>query len=94
MDHIRAFIATPLPDSIKAYLGHIQKQLKSKSLPNASWLKPASMHLTLKFLGTVNTGDIKIIRKCMETTVSHIPQFTLVATHLYINIGCEITTDK
>ncbi len=82
MDYIRAFIAIPLPDSIRIYLAHLQKQLKSNNLPKASWPKPDSMHLTLKFLGNVKPSDIKTIQKCMEKSVSYIPQFSLVATSI------------
>ncbi len=82
MNHIRAFIAIPLPDPIKTHLGQFQKQLKSKILLKASWPKPNSMHLTLKFLGNVDTGDIKTIQECMEMAVSNIPQFSLSATSI------------
>ncbi len=90
MSYIRAFIAIPLPDSIKTYLGHVQNQLKARNLFKASWSKSASMHLTLKFLGNINTGDIKTIQKCIETAVSNIPQFTLAAS----SVGVFPSTKK
>ncbi len=82
MGHIRAFIAIPLPDQIKAYLVYLQKQLKSANFPKASWPKSNSMHLTLKFLGYVNISDIKTIQNCMEIAVSNILQFSINASSI------------
>ncbi len=63
-DHIRAFIAIPLPDTVKDYLADLQKDLKRNQIL-ASWPKPISMHLTLKFLGDIKIAQIPVIKSCM-----------------------------
>ncbi len=63
-DHIRAFIAISLPDTVKAFLADLQKDLKRSQI-RASWPKPKSMHLTLKFLGDIKIAQIPVIQSCM-----------------------------
>ncbi len=46
MTVLRLFIAIELPDDVKALLAGLQTDI-----PGAAWVKPAAMHLTLKFLG-------------------------------------------
>ena len=61
MEQIRCFIAIELPDEIKAGLTRLQSQLKSGSQPWVKWVDPYSIHLTLKFLGSIDadrTGEI------------------------------------
>ncbi len=47
---IRSFIALSLPDSVRTGLHDIQSRLKSE-VSGARWVRPESIHLTLKFLG-------------------------------------------
>jgi 2'-5' RNA ligase len=46
MTTLRLFIAIALPDEVKAQLAGL-----NTDLPGAVWVKPAALHLTLKFLG-------------------------------------------
>ncbi|MGA1824126.1 MAG: RNA 2',3'-cyclic phosphodiesterase [bacterium] len=61
---IRSFIAISLPDNIKIDIGNLSQQLK-KNLTSSniiiSWVKPESIHLTLKFLGTIDSSQIEPI---------------------------------
>lgn len=50
---MRLFIAIDLPDPIKARLSALQT-----SIPTARWVKPAHMHLTVRFLGDTERGEI------------------------------------
>jgi 2'-5' RNA ligase len=54
---IRSFIAIELGDDEKRALERIQSKLK-RELPPVRWVKPATMHLTLKFLGYVEEDQI------------------------------------
>ncbi len=55
MEEIRSFIAIELPPEIKLTLAQLQNRLKSGSRAPVKWVDPESMHLTLKFLGNINT---------------------------------------
>lgn len=66
---IRSFIAIELGDKEKQSLGLIQNKLK-RELPPVRWVKPATMHLTLKFLGYVEEDRIPRIVECMKSAAS------------------------
>ncbi|MBI3653727.1 MAG: RNA 2',3'-cyclic phosphodiesterase [Acidobacteria bacterium] len=54
---LRLFLCIEMPESIKARLGELQSELRRLDAP-ASWVKPANIHLTLKFFGDVPTTKI------------------------------------
>lgn len=54
MPLIRAFIAVDLPDAVRLECEALQKRLAAQGL-DLKWVLPASMHLTLKFLGEIST---------------------------------------
>ncbi|MDD5590976.1 MAG: 2'-5' RNA ligase family protein, partial [Dehalococcoidales bacterium] len=61
MDQIRSFIAIELPGDLKVQLEHLEEQLKANKQPWVKWVSPGSIHLTLKFLGSIpvdKTGEI------------------------------------
>ncbi len=57
---IRAFLAIELTENLRTRLGQVQQDLKqrfSRSFSKdvrVSWVQPASIHLTIKFLGDIN----------------------------------------
>ena len=57
-DTIRAFIAIELPEEIIAFIRKIQEGLRSYGF-KARWVRPKNIHLTLKFLGDINSAEIK-----------------------------------
>jgi RNA 2',3'-cyclic 3'-phosphodiesterase len=65
---IRAFIAFPLPELITMQICDIQERLKSYRLP-VRWVRPESVHLTLKFLGEIPANTIDSIAEAIEATV-------------------------
>ncbi len=73
--HLRAFIAISLPGSIQQVLERIQAELRLKGI-KASWAKPGSLHLTLKFLGNV-PGEIESIKAAMVKTTDCFSRFEL-----------------
>ncbi len=56
----------------------MQAEFKSSGL-RAKWVRPESIHLTLKFLGNIDPGDIDKIGKAMTDAVKILRPFTLVA---------------
>ena len=77
MEQIRCFIAVELPDEIKTGLVQLQAQLKSGNQPWVKWVNPYSIHLTLKFLGSVAVDRIDQITGAMGEAVQGASPFHL-----------------
>jgi 2'-5' RNA ligase len=77
MEPVRCFVAVELPDEVKAGLKHIQAKLKSGGQAQVKWVDPYSIHLTLKFLGSVDGARIGPITTAMEEASQGIPPFSL-----------------
>lgn len=78
---IRCFIAVSLPLDIQAWFSRIQKELK-KSRLRASWSNPLQVHITLKFLGGVQAGQIPLIEKSMAQAAQQAAPFSLYGSGL------------
>ena len=77
MEPVRSFIAIELPDKLKVELSHLEAQLKSGKQPGIKWVDPYSIHLTLKFLGSIAVDRIKEITEAMDKAAQGIPPFHL-----------------
>jgi len=77
VEQLRCFIAIGLPDEVKAGLKDLQAQLKSGGQGSIKWVDPASIHLTLKFLGGVDAAKIAPITAAMEEATQGIAPFSL-----------------
>jgi len=62
---MRTFIAIELPQQIKTDLAKLQEQLK-QSNADVKWVKPANIHLTLKFLGEIDEQQLNKIKQVIE----------------------------
>lgn len=72
---IRAFLAVELAQSLRTELATVQQELK-RSLEEKmqggtriSWAQPASIHLTLKFLGDMDEQVIDRLRAALEEAI-------------------------
>jgi 2'-5' RNA ligase len=52
---MRAFFAIPVEEPLRARLAEVQDDLRGAGA-DVSWVRPESLHLTLKFLGDVDEG--------------------------------------
>lgn len=77
MEQVRSFIAIELPDELKLGLAQLEAQLKMSKPPWVKWVNPYSIHLTLKFLGSIAVDRISEITKAMEEAIQGIPPFRL-----------------
>lgn len=75
---IRAFIAVPLPAPVKAALQAAGEAMKL-TLPSGAvrWVKPAAMHLTLRFLGETPVTSLTGISEVLNETAAGHPSFPL-----------------
>ena len=63
---IRAFIAIELSSEIRQELSFVQSQLKTVNA-DLKWVRPESIHLTLKFLGNITQEKIGEVKKILDT---------------------------
>jgi 2'-5' RNA ligase len=78
MEKIRTFIAIELDESIKDDLIQLQERLRGEA-PQGSlrWVRPAGIHLTLKFLGDVPADQIGEITRALERSCQGFAPFSL-----------------
>ncbi|MFC1983702.1 RNA 2',3'-cyclic phosphodiesterase [Chloroflexota bacterium] len=77
MEQVRSFIAIELPDELKVGITQLEARLKLSKQPWMKWADPYSIHLTLKFLGSIATDRISEITSAMEEAVQGISPFHL-----------------
>ena len=77
MEQVRSFIAIDVPDELKLGLTQLEGQLKTTRQPWVKWVDPSSIHLTLKFLGSITIDRISEIIGSMEAAIQGIPPFSL-----------------
>jgi len=75
---IRSFIAVEIPDMVKDSLGNLQKKLSASGI-KASFSKPETLHLTLKFLGNIRLDGIDSLERSIKKAVAGIPSHRLFA---------------
>ena len=74
---IRAFLAVDLPQELRAELATIQQELKRniesemKQNMRISWAQPASIHLTIKFLGDMDEQVIDSLQVAVEQAIGN-----------------------
>ena len=62
---IRVFLAVELSSDVREKLFSLQQQLKT-TLPPINWVRPESIHLTLKFLGYVEPSVVSQLLSALE----------------------------
>ncbi len=83
---IRAFLAVELSEVVRGELAKLQQELKRRIEPEVkrdariSWVQPASIHLTLKFLGDTDEQLVDPMRAAIEQ---------IAVTHRSIHIPLE-----
>jgi len=74
----RLFIAIELPENLIQRIARVQQQLE-KQIPARAvrWVKPESIHLTLKFLGDVETTRIDSLNQALVQATANHSSFSL-----------------
>ncbi len=76
---LRCFIAISLPEPLKLALGEVIVKLR-ESGADIKWVPDKNLHLTLKFLGRTEEGQLDEIKSALHKKLSHYAPF-------YIKIG-------
>jgi 2'-5' RNA ligase len=72
---IRVFLAVELSQELRAGLAVVQQELKRRIEPEMnrdtriSWVQPAKIHLTIKFLGDMNEQVIDPLRAALDEAI-------------------------
>lgn len=69
-------MAVPLPDRIRERLGQVQDRLRERKYP-VRWVRVDGVHLTLKFLGTVESSLLDDIEAAVSEGISGFRPFPL-----------------
>lgn len=62
---MRLFIALPLPEEIKKYLGEIIDELRPSG-QSVRWVKPENIHLTVRFLGETDENTVPKLTSLLD----------------------------
>ncbi len=85
---IRAFVAVELDASLRQVLGKVQAQVRSRLHQTLNpdvriqWIRPESVHLTLKFLGDIPEECVPDIQTALTRVASGHVRFTVQAKGL------------
>lgn len=74
--NIRLFVAVEINEEIRKKLAEFQNALK-KSDADVGWVAPENLHITLKFIGNIDDGQVEAIVNIINETVTHIKPFDL-----------------
>ncbi|HUV53432.1 MAG TPA: RNA 2',3'-cyclic phosphodiesterase [Dehalococcoidia bacterium] len=77
MEPVRAFIAIELPRPVRAALARLQDGLRASRTTSVKWVDPAGIHLTIKFLGNIDAGEIPELSKVLRDAVKGTAPFHL-----------------
>jgi 2'-5' RNA ligase len=80
---IRSFLAFELPLEIKNVVARVSEELRQSTL-NARWVKVDNIHLTLVFMGNIETEDIPAIARGVKEVCQAFGPFDLSIK----GIGC------
>ncbi len=82
MEAIRAFIAIELPEDVRQQLDSMEQQIQARAGEVARravrWVPAGNMHLTLKFLGEVSTGNLQSLSRMLQNVAGQHTQFDMV----------------
>jgi 2'-5' RNA ligase len=63
---MRLFVALDIDDSVRGQIAHFLEGVRGFA-PDARWVRPESLHVTLKFIGEKFEGEVERIKKALET---------------------------
>jgi 2'-5' RNA ligase len=83
--HVRLFVALAVPAEVRASLAGVQRELRNLLPPRAAaWTRPDSIHLTLRFLGSVARARVDALVSTLASAVAGFERLALVAER----VGC------
>ena len=81
---LRSFIAIELSEELKSQIRELQADLKRQApeLRALNWVRPEGIHLTLRFLGDMDEGQIEALTNVLKAAAATLREFRLEARGL------------
>jgi 2'-5' RNA ligase len=79
LDRVRSFIAVPVGEEIEAAVDTLESALK-RSRADVKWVRAANVHITLKFLGGVETGSLDAVSGALRGALAGARAFDAVVS--------------
>jgi 2'-5' RNA ligase len=76
---MRAFIAIEIPPDVRDAIAAAQQQMSSAKV-RITWVKPDSIHLTVKFLGDIPDEGVDDIKAALDNVASRFNAFSFTVT--------------
>lgn len=76
MQKIRTFIAVKISPEVEKVLDSLMGEMR-RMPASVKWVKPQSIHITLKFLGEITREELEKVFAGVQTAVGEYPSFTL-----------------
>lgn len=73
---VRTFVCIEIPDAIKKRIARLQQTLREQKA-NVSWVKSSNIHLTLKFLGDVESSRLPSVCSAVGRAVRLVEPFEI-----------------
>ncbi len=73
---MRTFIAVEVPVAVRDRIAELENRLKGTGT-DIKWVEPGNIHITLKFLGNIETDQPAVIRNGLCTALDDIASFDL-----------------
>lgn len=77
-ESVRAFIAIELPPAVREEIARVQREARASGFNFVKWVEAGSIHLTLKFLGSVPAKQVADIVRALEQAAGRRTPFRLV----------------
>lgn len=74
---MRTFVALEIPEDSLQKIGIIQKSIQNRIHSHVSWVKPESMHITLKFIGEIDNKRIEDLKMHINDLCEKINPFQI-----------------
>ncbi len=80
-DRIRAFIALDIPREVRHALQRLQEELQAEGV-RARWVRPGSVHLTVRFLGDVPAVAVSTVTAALDAAAADLAAPELLLRNL------------
>ncbi len=74
--NVRLFVAVEITEEIRKKLTEFQDELKEVDA-DVGWVAPENLHITLKFIGSVDEEKIETVTSIIKDSLAHIKPFDL-----------------
>ena len=74
---IRAFVAIDLPSHIHADISRMIQLINLQNIPRLRTIKPGSAHITIEFLGSIQSARIPCLTKAIQRNVAGMQEFNV-----------------